>query len=49
MKSNSPLDWEKEKGLFGGLIAKQLEDRLKYWKEKQEEEFLRLYRQYNSF
>lgn len=47
--ANPPLDWERDKGLFGGLIAAKLEKRLQYWKERQEEEFLRLYRQYNSF
>lgn len=49
MQNDPLLDYEREKGLFGGLIAKQLEDRLKHWKERQEEEYLRLYRQYNSF
>lgn len=49
MIENDPLlDWERDKQLFGGLIAAKLEKRLQHWKDKQEEEYLRLYRQHTS-
>lgn len=50
MVENDPLlDWERQEGFFKELVAKQLEQRLKYWKQRQEDQYLRLYRLYNSF